>query len=298
MGKDNKIPLAGIPYHAVDNYLAKLINRGYKVAICEQLTKPGANKGIIDRDVIRVVTPGTVVEPLLLDSKANNYLTCLVMNGNLAGIAYVDITTSEFGTTQLPLSRVRDELERLKPPELIVPAGCRLIRFANHGAGDELDNYHFETEVARQVLLEHFGTATLDGYGCSALPLAISAAGALIHYVQETQKGIVGQLNRMNTYSTSRHGHRPRRHRTTWNFSAAAPALSKAHCFCARPDKNCVGSRLIKRRLTQLPLDLKVLVKRQDAVHGLWKHPGAGADLCLFKQRHRPGTSHQPGGRE
>ena len=111
MGKGNKIPLAGIPYHAVDNYLAKLINRGYKVAICEQLTKSGANKGIIDRDVIRVVTPGTVVEPLLLDSKANNYLTCLVINGDVAGIAYVDITTSEFGTTQLPLSRVRNELD-------------------------------------------------------------------------------------------------------------------------------------------------------------------------------------------
>ena len=121
-----------------------------------------------------MVTPGTVIEPLLLDSKANNYLTCLVMNGDLAGIAYVDITTSEFGTTQLPLRRVRDELERLKPPELIVPQDADLASLQINVPVTRLDNYHFETEVARQVLLEHFGTATLDGYGCSGLPLAIS----------------------------------------------------------------------------------------------------------------------------
>jgi DNA mismatch repair protein MutS len=267
MGKDNKIPLAGIPYHAVDNYLAKLINRGYKVAICEQLTKPGANKGIIDRDVIRVVTPGTVVEPLLLDSKANNYLTCLVMNGDLAGIAYVDITTSEFGTTQLPLSRVRDELERLKPPELIVPQDADLSSLQITVPVTKLDNYHFETEVARQVLLEHFGTTTLDGYGCSALPLAISAAGALIHYVQETQKGIVGQLNRMNTYSTeSFMAIDPQTQNNLELFRNSAGTFKGSLASVLDLTKTALGSRLIKRRLTQLPLDLKTLVKRQDAV--------------------------------
>jgi DNA mismatch repair protein MutS len=267
MGKDNKIPLAGIPYHAVDNYLAKLINRGYKVAICEQLTKPGANKGIIDRDVIRVVTPGTVVEPLLLDSKANNYLTCLVMNGDLAGIAYVDITTSEFGTTQLPLSRVRDELERLKPPELIVPQYADLSSLQITVPVTKLDNYHFETEVARQVLLEHFGTTTLDGYGCSALPLAISAAGALIHYVQETQKGIVGQLNRMNTYSTeSFMAIDPQTQNNLELFRNSAGTFKGSLASVLDLTKTALGSRLIKRRLTQLPLDLKTLVKRQDAV--------------------------------
>ena len=267
MGKDNKIPLAGIPYHAVDNYLAKLINRGYKVAICEQLTKPGANKGIIDRDVIRVVTPGTVVEPLLLDSKANNYLTCLVMNGDLAGIAYVDITTSEFGTTQLPLSRVRDELERLKPPELIVPQDADLSSLQITVPVTKLDNYHFETEVARQVLLEHLGTTTLDGYGCSALPLAISAAGALIHYVQETQKGIVGQLNRMNTYSTeSFMAIDPQTQNNLELFRNSAGTFKGSLASVLDLTKTALGSRLIKRRLTQLPLDLKTLVKRQDAV--------------------------------
>src|SRR5512137_2840530 len=106
MGKGNQIPMAGIPYHALNNYLARLINRGYKVAICEQITKPGETKGIVQREVVRLVTPGTVVEPSLLDSKTNNYLTSLVLGNEEAGLAYIDITTSEFATTQLPLKQV------------------------------------------------------------------------------------------------------------------------------------------------------------------------------------------------
>jgi DNA mismatch repair protein MutS len=109
MGKGHRVPMAGIPHHALDNYLAKLINRGHKVAICEQLSPPG--KGLVERDVIRVVTPGTVVEPNLLESKSNNYLASLVIEGEEAGIAYVDISTSEFATTQLPTERVMPELE-------------------------------------------------------------------------------------------------------------------------------------------------------------------------------------------
>ena len=115
MGKGHRVPMAGIPYHALDNYLARLVNRGYKVAICEQMTQPGATKGIVEREVIRVVTPGTVVEPSLLDSKANNYLASMVVGEVEVGLAYVDITTSEFATTQLPLSRALPELERLRP---------------------------------------------------------------------------------------------------------------------------------------------------------------------------------------
>ena len=283
MGKGNKIPLAGIPYHAVDNYLAKLINRGYKVAICEQLTKSGANKGIIDRDVIRVVTPGTVVEPLLLDSKANNYLTCLVINGDLAGIAYVDITTSEFGTTQLPLSRVRNELERLKPPELVVPQDIDLSSLQLVAPVTKLDNYHFETEVARQVLLEHFGVTTLEGYGCNALPLAISAAGALIHYVQETQKGIVAQLNRMNTYSTeSFMSIDPQTQNNLELFRTSSGSYKGSLASILDLTKTALGSRLIKRRLTQLPLDLKALVKRQDAVAWFVENTLARAQIFAY----------------
>jgi len=202
MGKGNKVPMAGIPYHALDSYLARLINGGYKVAICEQVTKPGETRGLVEREVVRLVTPGTVVEPSLLDSKKNNYLTSLVLGEGEVGLAYVDITTSEFATTQLPLRRLVTELERLKPSEIIAAKGAELAGLGLAAPVTELDDYWFEAEVAQQTALDHFGVATLDGYGCANLPLAVRAAGAIIHYIQETQKGVLGQLTRLSTYST------------------------------------------------------------------------------------------------
>jgi len=129
MGKDNKVPLAGIPYHALNGYLAKLINRGYKVAICEQTERPGEGRKLLAREVVRLVTPGTVIEPGLLDSKRNNYLVSLVLTDEHAGLACVDITTSEFSAAQFPLSRLRPELERLQPSEIILPDGTDLSSF-------------------------------------------------------------------------------------------------------------------------------------------------------------------------
>jgi len=283
MGKGNKIPMAGIPYHALDNYLAKLINRGYKVAICEQLTKPGATKGIVQRDVIRVVTPGTVVEPLLLDSKVNNYLTALVIDGDAAGMAYVDITTSEFATTQLPLDRVLNELERLKPSEVIVSESTDLTNLQLSMPVTKLDNYHFETEVARQALLEHFGTATLDGFGCSGLPLAISAAGAIIHYIQETQKGITGQLTRLSTYTTEAFMALDLQTQNNLElFRGSSGSIKGSLLSVIDLTKTAMGSRLLKRRLTQPLLDIKELNKRQDAVAWFTENSLARAQTIAF----------------
>jgi DNA mismatch repair protein MutS len=199
LGKGQRVPMAGIPHHALDNYLAKLINRGHKVAICEQLSPPG--KGLVERDVVRVVTPGTVVEPDLLESRRNNYLASLVIEGENAGIAYVDISTSEFVTTQLSVQRVMPELERLQPSEILVPeVGDEYTRLPF--TTSRLDGYWFDLEIAREALLEHFAVASLEGYGCARLPLAIMAAGALIHYVKETQKGTLPRLSKLATYST------------------------------------------------------------------------------------------------
>ncbi len=268
MGKGNKVPMAGIPYHALDSYLARLINRGYKVAICEQVTKPGETKGLVEREVIRLVTPGTVVEPSLLDSKKNNYLTSLVLNEEEAGLAYVDITTSEFVTTQLPLSRLVTELERLKPSEIITAKGAELSGLGLEISVTRLDNYWFELEVAQQTVLDHFGVATIDGYGCAHLPLAISAAGAIIHYIQETQKGALGQLTHLSTYSTESFMaldvqtqrnlelFQGGRYGTTGNSLLSIIDLTKT----------AIGGRLLKRWLGQPPLDITELVKRQDTI--------------------------------
>ncbi|MCX7912689.1 MAG: DNA mismatch repair protein MutS, partial [Dehalococcoidales bacterium] len=201
MGKGNKVPLAGIPYHALESYLARLISRGYRVAICEQLTRPGETKGMLERDVVRLVTPGTVIEPALLESKRNNYLAGLVVGEDAAGIACVDITTSEFAVTQLPLSRVSAELERLSPAELIAPEGLEAGDLQFTGNITRLEGFRFDLENARRTLLDHFGVATLEGYGCDGLPLAVRAAGAVLHYLGQTQKAVLGQLTRLTTYT-------------------------------------------------------------------------------------------------
>jgi DNA mismatch repair protein MutS len=269
MGKGQKVPMAGIPHHALDNYLAKLINRGHKVAICEQLTPPG--KGLVERDVIRVVTPGTVVEPNLLASKSNNYLASLVIEGEEAGIAFVDITTSEFATTQLPAERVMPELERLQPSELLIPEGAHdyaQLPFTM----SRLDDYWFDLEIAQEALLEHFGVATLEGYGCARLPLAIRAAGALIHYVKETQKETLPQLSKLATYSTDSFMTLDGQTIRNLELFQGGRWGESGHSLLSIIDltKTAMGGRLLKNWLGHPLLDLAILNRRQEAV--AWFH--------------------------
>ena len=266
MGKGHRVPLAGIPYHALDNYLAKLINRGYKVAICEQVTKPGETKGLVERDVVRVVTPGTVIEPGLLDSKTNNYLVSLVLGGDLAGIAYVDITTSEFAVTQVAIERAFPEVERLKPSEIIAAESYQLPELGVPVT--RLEDYWFELEAAREALLKHFGVAVLDGYGCSHLSLAISAAGAIIHYLEETQKGVLGQLTRLSTYATDSFMALDQQTQRNLELFYSSRLRTSEGSLLSVIDltQTPMGSRLLRRWLGQPLLDIKLLNKRQDAV--------------------------------
>ena len=269
MGKGQRVPMAGIPHHALDNYLAKLINRGHKVAICEQLTPPG--KGLVERDVIRVVTPGTVVEPNLLESKSNNYLTSLVVEGEEAGIAYVDISTSEFATTQLPTERVMPELERLQPSEVLIPEGAddyAQLPFTI----SRLDDYWFDLEIARESLLEHFNVATLEGYGCARLPLAIRAAGALVHYVKETQKETLPQLSKLATYSTDSFMILDGQTIRNLELFQGGRWGETGHSLLSVIDltKTAMGGRLLKNWLGHPLLDLTILNRRQEAV--AWFH--------------------------
>ncbi|MBA7659660.1 DNA mismatch repair protein MutS [subsurface metagenome] len=268
MGKGHRVPLAGIPYHALDNYLARLINRGYKVAICEQVTKPGETKGLVQREVVRLVTPGTVVEPSLLDSKTNNYLTSLVLGDEVVGLAYVDITTSEFATTQLPFERAATELERLRPSEIITASSSELSGLSLTAPVTRLDDYWFELEVAKQTLLDHFDVATLDGYGCGHLFFAMRAAGAIIHYLQETQKGTLGQLTRLATYSADSFmalDEQTQRNLELFH-SGRLGIIGGSLLSVIDITRTAMGGRLLRRWLGQPLLDITELVKRQDAI--------------------------------
>jgi DNA mismatch repair protein MutS len=265
MGKGQRVPMAGIPHHALDNYLAKLINRGHKVAICEQLTPPG--KGLVERDVIRVVTPGTVVEPNLLTSKNNNYLASLAVAGEEAGIAYVDITTSEFATTQLPVERVMPELERLQPSEVLISEHADNY---THLASTvtRLDDYWFDLEIAREALLEHFAVANLEGYGCARLPLAIGAAGALIHYVKETQKQTLPQLSKLATYSTDSFMTLDGQTIRNLELFQGGRWGEAENSLLSIIDltRTAMGGRLLRNWLGHPLLDLAVLNQRQEAI--------------------------------
>ncbi len=284
MGKATRVPMAGIPYHALDNYLGRLIARGYKVAICEQVTKPGEGRGLVKREVVRVVTPGTVIEPSLLNSKANNYLAGVVVEGEAAGIAYVDVTTSEFAVTQMELGRAVAELGRLQPSEVILAQG------ADEGSAcgfpvTRLENGWFDLDTARQVLLEHFGAATLEGYGCDRLPLAVRAAGAVVHYLAQTQKDVLGHLDGLATYSTdSFMALDANTGRNLALFRGSAETKEGSLLEVIDLTRTAAGGRTIRRWLGQPLLDIDELECRHDAV--AWFHENTLARARVVELLH------------
>jgi DNA mismatch repair protein MutS len=203
VAKGSRVPMAGIPYHAVENYLARLIEKGYHVAICEQVGEQ-PSRGLFSREVVRVVTPGTIVEPGLLKGDHNNYLVSIVAQENEAGVAYVDITTGEFFTTELKGEDIqtilRGELMRLRPAEILVPDKFEL----SNGSPGHLTHWpawRFETNRCQEALQRHFEVGSLDGFGVRGKPLSIRASGAIIQYLHETQKTALTLLSGLSTYS-------------------------------------------------------------------------------------------------
>jgi DNA mismatch repair protein MutS len=195
--------MAGIPHHAVENYLARLIDKGYHVAICEQVSDEPEN-GLVPREVVRVVTPGTVVEPGLLQHHQNNYLATAFYQDNRAGIAYVDISTGEFAATEVGgkdiLNLIRSEMYRLHPSEILWPE--TLPQPGNlPGFISTYESWHFELGRCRDILEEHFEVATLDGFGLRGKPMATRAAGAILAYLEDTQRQSLKLLQDLGTYT-------------------------------------------------------------------------------------------------
>jgi len=204
-----RIPLAGFPYHALDAYLYKMVEAGYKVAICEQIEDPKLAKGVVKRAIVRVVTPGTLADPKVLEVKLNRFLVALLAQKQTYGLACADVSTGEFVVTELASAEaVVAELTRLEPPELLVPESFRegdlltALEPTVRPVVNRLPDWQFDYATARGLLLEHFQTLTLDGFGCEHLPLAVGAAGALMAYLKETQKESVHHITAMSTYST------------------------------------------------------------------------------------------------
>ena len=294
MAKGQRVPMAGVPYHAAEGYIAKLIAKGYKVAVCEQVSRQPVS-GLMPRQVVRVVTPGTVVEPVLLAEKRNNYLAAVVVHGENAGIAYADITTGEFATTQIDATRVEAEvvreLDRLGPAEVILSdegdgfpelgtaqtaeAIRRHPQFAPLKCPVTLyDEWRFELGNCRQALLDHFGVSTLAGYGCEHLPLATRAAGVLVQYLRQHQSSALAQLTRMATYSVDSFMTLDVATRRNLELTETIRSRSVEGSLLWVLDETLtpMGGRLLHRWITQPLLDLDALEKRQTAVDVCFRH--------------------------
>ncbi len=274
-GADAKVPLAGIPYHALESYLARLIRKGFKVAICEQTSDPARSRGLVDREVVRVVTPGTVVEETLLEGKANNYLAAALVEGDQAGLAYADITTSEFATTQLPASALPVELVRLQPAELLTLENEQPIVVDDPTTVTPVGREGFDLDWATESLQRHFRVASLEAFGCDRLPLATRAAGAVLDYLGATQRSSTAQLTTLRTYSTTRHMVLdPQTRRNLELFEGGRWGDTSASLLSVLDrTKTSMGGRRLRAWVGQPLLDLDELERRQDAV--AWFHRSA-----------------------
>ncbi|MCK5561836.1 MAG: DNA mismatch repair protein MutS, partial [Thermoplasmata archaeon] len=301
-GESKKIPLAGVPHHAANSYIERLIKKGYKVAICEQVEDPSLAKGIVKREVVRVITPGTLIEDSLLTPQDNNYLMALTAeyrdeNSSFPiklGLAFVDISTGEFSTTQLEggddlVSKFTTELTRFKPSECIIPSTLyennnELIQILKHQAQVQAQNQYdrevmitpyndeaFKHDTAYQNLTEHFHTISIEGLGLENKDLAVSASGAALSYIQETQKAQLSYINHLTTYSiadymvldatTLRNLELIRNIRNGTTKGTLLGILD--HTVTS------MGSRLIRKWVQQPLIKLADITARQDAVEEL-----------------------------
>lgn len=282
IGKNQRVPLAGVPHYVLERHLATLISRGHRVAICEQTStvpvKGDDGKKLIQRDVVRVVTAGTIVEPQLLNSKTNNYLAAFVSDGKRAGIAYADITTGDFAATEIDNKDAIAELQRLSPAEILLTESQP--EFSNRDLPNfvtRLNSETFSLKNARKSLLKHFNTTTLKAFGLEELPLAISAAGALIAYLRETQNEAVEQLNRLTSYDSRAFMMLDGNTLRSLEILESSSGLSLLSVVDRT--KTAMGGRLLRRWLKQPLLDVAEIFRRQE--HLAWFKENAEARNVL-----------------
>ncbi|MDN3513028.1 MAG: DNA mismatch repair protein MutS [Candidatus Brocadia sp.] len=205
---ESAVPMAGVPHHAAESYIRRLIKAGQKVAICDQLQDPDEAKGIVDRGVTRIITPGTITEDTLLEDKSNNYLLAVLETKNMLGLSWIDLSTGRFEAEYVQRERLFDELARLNPSELLLPEETvrnnipfmENIRAEYDGMITSRPEWEFSEDTAYRVLIEHFGTTSLEGFGCEDMGPALGAAGAVIQYLKETQKTSLRHIIKIQKY--------------------------------------------------------------------------------------------------
>jgi DNA mismatch repair protein MutS len=280
--KGNAVPMCGVPHHSSEGYVAKLIGKGYRVAICEQMEEAGPGKKLVRREITRIVTPGTATDAHLLRSHENNYLAAVTRNGARAGLAYVDVSTGEFRATEVDAAELPGLLESLGPRELLLAAEAPLFPQSDQKKWivTELEDWVFTPDYADRILREHFKLLSLDGFGLAGKPSAVGASGAVLHYLRDTQRAALDHLD-------------PPRHFdradtmvldavTVRNLELVEPIFSDGGATLIGildQTSTGMGGRLLRQRLLRPSLSHPEIESRLDAVSDLVRETILRAEL-------------------
>src|SRR5437763_997500 len=291
-GDNERVPLAGIPLHALENYVGKLIARGYKVAICDQVGEVG--KGLVERAVTRVLTAGTLSEPSLLPTRQNNYLVAIAPGRTQTGLAAVDVSTGEFMVTwftpdELPLA-LEAELQRLAPVECLLIEGSDKDAYQFPSKAVTITScppYFFQQEAAQARLCRLFGTQSLDAYGCAQVPQAIAAAGAIVAYLEKMNVALLSLLTGLRSYATTSYMTLDAHTQRNLDLLQGARSGSVQGSLLGGLDRTItpMGARQLRRAITQPLLDLAQLEARLDGVEELYESPAMRSRFTMFLQR-------------
>lgn len=278
-GQEEKAPMCGVPYHAVEGYLNRLVAKGYKVAICEQVEDPKTTKGIVKREVVRIVTPGTNLDTQALDETKNNYIMCIVYIADRYGVSVADISTGDYFVTEIPDSaKLLDEIYRFSPSEIICNEAFYMSGVDMDGMKDRLgitiyslESWYFDDEVCRKKLLEHFEVSSFAGLGLADYDCGIISAGALLQYLLETQKNSLSNLTHITPYAAGKFMMIDSSTRRNLELCEALREKQKRGSLLWVLDKTktAMGARTLRKYVEQPLIDKTEIIRRLDAVQEL-----------------------------
>ena len=286
-GAAEDVPLAGFPFHAIDTYLPKLVRAGYRVAVCEQVENPKFAKGIVKREVIEVVTPGVTLSDKLLDHKRNNYVMAICLKEEIAGVSFCDISTGEFYTYEVDSKQIIPQIETINPSEILVQKRDKeklteIVHKVNRELRvTKLDDWIFNFDYGKELLLMQFKTVNLKGFGVENLTAGIMAAGAVLNYLQETQKANLSHLNHVSLYNPSDYMALDFSTKRNLEIIFSMQGGSREGSLIEIMDRTVtpMGGRLLKRWISAPLRKLDPIIKRQESVADLLKNKSLRKNL-------------------
>ena len=281
-GLEERAPMCGVPFHAADTYLNRLVQKGYKVAICEQVEDPSTAKGMVKREVVRIATPGTNIDMQALDETKNNYIMCIVYSVEKFGIAIADVTTGDFLVTEVDSERkLLDEINKFSPSEIICNDAFYMSGFdvddlkeRLHIAVTSLDSWYFGEDLAKETLLSHFKIHTLEGLGLADYDCGVMASGVLLKYLYETQKNSLSNILSIHPYSIGKYMIIDSSSRRNLELVETLREKQKRGSLLWVLDKTktAMGARLLRSYVEQPLIDKKEILKRQEFISVLNKY--------------------------